>query len=679
MTTSVADSPGIDCAPPWLRTLLELESFRILTRRRVGRGELVGLLAVIGLAAWLRLGYPGVNSFAFDEARLSLIALEMARGGEFATVGMPSSARVPNMPAAAWLFAIPYSLSPDPMVATNMIALASLAAVVGVWWLARQWHPHAGLMAALLLAAHPYAVLYGRSIWAQNLLIPLTVLWLVAAHCAVIQKRFVWVGTTAFLTGFILQVHFAGAALVLAGGYVFLRFRWWRYPAAVITGGVLAALCAAPFILTPGAVTGLMGAAGGEAQIDLLAASIVPRLVVGVGWQYLLPGEVELPLVRVDAAIFNAGLSVVLVIFIGLMGVFGAASLFGVRVPAEDVETAKPNPHDRQPVPYLVELALVVLAAPLIFFTRHSTPIFIHYLLPVLPAVAVMVGWFVASRQRWLRLGTLIGVGILTLGWVGQLIRAFPVAAQQHTPNGMATPLGVLRDAAQVPASTRPMLYFTHGDNPDVDGEPAIFRALWWPRRDNTRIIDGRSVLILPPYAATMMFTERPFQAWEEMRESELLIDPADVPRRDGVEPFQVIPYDGETMPAGFMMLAQPVTFDHGGTLLGWRTYTVGPRARISTLWRSSGPIGQAVQQFHHLRTDSTPTGEPHRGSDVSVRGHLWQADDLVIVMGDFLDLSPGVAYTVEVGHYTLPDVQRISSDAGDVIRLGTVQFTFEP
>ena len=58
--------------------------------RRVSGVEWLALLAVLALAAALRLGWMGVNSFAFDEARLSLIALKMARGGEFASLGMPS-------------------------------------------------------------------------------------------------------------------------------------------------------------------------------------------------------------------------------------------------------------------------------------------------------------------------------------------------------------------------------------------------------------------------------------------------------------------------------------------------------------------------------------------------------------------------------------------------------------
>jgi 4-amino-4-deoxy-L-arabinose transferase-like glycosyltransferase len=43
--------------------------------------ELAGLALVLALAAVLRLGWPGVNSFGYDEARVSQLALQMARDG----------------------------------------------------------------------------------------------------------------------------------------------------------------------------------------------------------------------------------------------------------------------------------------------------------------------------------------------------------------------------------------------------------------------------------------------------------------------------------------------------------------------------------------------------------------------------------------------------------------------
>ena len=75
--------------------------------------EWIPLLFILALAAWLRLGWPGVNSFSFDEARVSHMALQMAREGRFAALGMQSSTGVPNFPAAVWLYALPFAITPD--------------------------------------------------------------------------------------------------------------------------------------------------------------------------------------------------------------------------------------------------------------------------------------------------------------------------------------------------------------------------------------------------------------------------------------------------------------------------------------------------------------------------------------------------------------------------------------
>jgi hypothetical protein len=51
------------------------------------RLEWVALISMIILAGVLRLGYPSVNSFASDEARVSLLALQTVRDGNLATNG----------------------------------------------------------------------------------------------------------------------------------------------------------------------------------------------------------------------------------------------------------------------------------------------------------------------------------------------------------------------------------------------------------------------------------------------------------------------------------------------------------------------------------------------------------------------------------------------------------------
>src|SRR5258708_12832066 len=97
----------------------------LLFRRTFGITTLewLALFAIVIVAALLRLGWAGTNSFAYDESTLSLLALRMVRGGQFASLGMVSSAGVPNPPAAVWMMSLPYLFSTDPLVATQFIGV----------------------------------------------------------------------------------------------------------------------------------------------------------------------------------------------------------------------------------------------------------------------------------------------------------------------------------------------------------------------------------------------------------------------------------------------------------------------------------------------------------------------------------------------------------------------------
>lgn len=89
--------------------------------KSIAKPELLALLAILLLAAGLRFAYPGVNSFAGDEAHISIDALRMARGGEFVMAGQDSSVGIPFFPASVWLFAIPYAGNnfPAPLLIEN--------------------------------------------------------------------------------------------------------------------------------------------------------------------------------------------------------------------------------------------------------------------------------------------------------------------------------------------------------------------------------------------------------------------------------------------------------------------------------------------------------------------------------------------------------------------------------
>jgi hypothetical protein len=120
-------------------------------------------------------------------------------------------------------------------------------------------------------------------------------------------------------------------------------------------------------------------------------------------------------------------------------------------------------------------------------------------------------------------------------------------------------------------------------------------------------------------------------------------------------------------------MMITPIPFADGTTLLGWRVRRVGDRLRVSTLWHADANTAPGTyQQFHHLRDQSG--GDPLAVSDVPLSRSTWRIGDRVIVIADFFNVAPGTAnLSLDIGHYTLPDLMRIplSDSADSLVTLG--------
>src|SRR5512136_2040 len=140
----------------------------IAARRRLGW---LGLAVILILAAVLRLGAPGITEFKRDEANLSHLALDMARGRVFPLLGIDSSVGIRNAPFSVYVIVPPFLLTSDPTLATLYIGLLGVVAVLLVYLLARRYYgPLAAVVAGLLYAVSPWAVVFSRKIWAQDFL-----------------------------------------------------------------------------------------------------------------------------------------------------------------------------------------------------------------------------------------------------------------------------------------------------------------------------------------------------------------------------------------------------------------------------------------------------------------------------------------------------------------------------
>ena len=635
--------------------------------------EAVALTGVLALAALLRLGWPGVNSFSFDEARLSLMALQMARQGEFARLGMQSSTGVPNFPAAVWIFALPYRFSADPLVATLFVALLGALAVLGLWWLVRRaWGAWAALTAAVLFAASPFAVLYSRSIWSQDLLPPLAVLWAVTGVAGVSQQKAWALAFHVFLAGFAFQVHYAGIALIPATLWLVVRYRLWRRWQAVLGGGVLAVLSAWPFVHTiwccaPGVQADLGRLWQRSAQTDVVAFRQLGQMSVGADWEWLLLGNQWVWNRSLSLTMDVASLAMAFLIGLGLVGLTWQAW--------RDAQDGK---QDWRSV--LTALTLVwALSAPLVFL-RSKTPVFPQYQLAVLPAFFVVAGSVTGLLKS--RRGSL---AVMALALAIAMVQAVPVArgvsvvAQQLTPGGLGTPLARPRAAVQSLMDDRPVVVHAHGDVPEFFGDAAGFSVLLWDYPH--RIVDGRSALLIPDESSHLLATFADLPAWVELGASNVGEEMHTFPRREGEPPYVALTVE-EAEPGSFVPV-EPLTLANGAQLKGWRVRLVDGHLRVTTYWKLLGPLSPAsCHQFNHLYSaQRIKEGEgPLAVHDVPLSSHAWQVGDTLVTWADFDRPAEAGPFWVDIGMYTWPDIQRspVQDRPGDPlapIRLGPFEY----
>lgn len=409
--------------------------------------ELAALFFVVGAAAFLRMGYPGVVEFKRDEAALSLVALDFLRTGNLPLLGIVSSVGIPNAPFNAYIMAIPYAFSSSPIVATQFIGLMNVGAVALAYGFLRRY---TGLFPALLagfaFAVSPWAVIFSRKIWAQDMLPLFIMAVLVSGIYGFVHGRR-W-GQMAFLPLLVItgQIHYGAFVigpvvvyLLWHGRHYLTRAFWWSI--------LLAGLPLVPYALgliradlfnldvLRNALGGSEGADGGV-QGGLFSTQVLRDTLLlfsGDGMHSLAgPGRFTDFLDRVPdvyplfyLVAFWILLSVVWLTYRG--------------VAADDKRRT------------LDQVLVIGIVFPIVIYTVNWTPFYIHYLIPIIPLGFIAGGLALHDVQRFITQQGRAVRYILTYSVTIVVIIVFALQTaltlqlldflkSEHTPGGFGVP-----------------------------------------------------------------------------------------------------------------------------------------------------------------------------------------------------------------------------------------------
>ena len=221
------------------------------------RRDLLSLVLILALATALRFGRSDVVEYFHDDAMLATLALELADGLRFPLTGILSSTGVPNSPVSVYLLAFPFSLSSDPAFVIHTVMLWNVIGATLLWLIARRYGgSRIALIAGLLYAVNPWAILFSRKIWAQELHTPIILFGLLLllygyweSHEGRRRKRCVYLAQAfslpVLLIGF--QFHFASWPLLLLIPIVLWLGRERVFAGALFAGITLSLIVILPY------------------------------------------------------------------------------------------------------------------------------------------------------------------------------------------------------------------------------------------------------------------------------------------------------------------------------------------------------------------------------------------------------------------------------------------------
>jgi hypothetical protein len=355
------------------------------------RAEWLALAGIIVLAAVLRLGMPGVVEFKRDEANLSALAYDMAHLKTFPLLGIDSSVGIPNAPVSVYLTAVPYIFSSDPTTATLYVGLLNVIAVGLTFALVRRYYgPWAATCAGVFYAVAPWGVIFSRKIWAQDMLPLFVVLTIGTGLLGFLEgKRWAqWLHLP--LLAFTGQIHYGAFVLIPASLFVIVagRKHWTRafFLSFLVTGLVVAPYAIGAIqssLLKPG-VLQKIGSTGDKPHTLTVSneALVETGIIISGADIHSLAGDKAY-------ADFLATVPNVYGFFdlLGILIFLGAFWLLIRTLWRRDSRS-------------IVDVTLLLwFCFPPLAYTITWTPMYIHYLIPLIPAAFIILG--VAMSDLW--------------------------------------------------------------------------------------------------------------------------------------------------------------------------------------------------------------------------------------------------------------------------------------
>lgn len=470
------------------------------------RGDALQLLLILVLAAAMRFGRIDLVEYFHDDAMLATLALDAVDRLRWPLTGILSSTGIPNSPASVYLLTVPFAVKADPRFAIHFVMLFNVIGVGLLWLMARMVaNSRVAFVAGLVYAINPWAVLYSRKLWAQDMHTPLILLGLILLLYGLwpgrvpgrSQRRVLLAqsfGLPVLL--FAIQFHFAAWSLLPA----VLLVLWFgrrrvRAPAAAVAV-ILSILVLLPYAMglaqtlerDPNRLSDAIGrstAAGSMSDLDPMRDVFL--LAAGVGLEtWLAPDQTE-QLASRHPPLLRDNYVLAIVAIAGVLACYRHS-------------------------PKLAAIVILWAFTPVLLLLPGWTPTYVHYLIPSLPALALLIAFGVDSvfqrldarpigrRLTWAALAGLLGLQVL------QWHSALDHVAERHVSYpGFTTPLSKLLPLRDRLRQADDVVMISQGMAWNLHHEVAVWDTLLWEDVTCVRTLIPEGYAVFPDHAFTVV------------------------------------------------------------------------------------------------------------------------------------------------------------------------------
>lgn len=448
------------------------------------------VVVLLGVAAVLRLGWPEISEFKRDEAQLYALALDVAEG-RWHWRGIGSSVGFPNSPISVYIFALPLLAWKSPLAATLWVGALNTLAVALAYLLARRYlGATAALVTLAVYAVAPWGVIFARKIWAQNLLPPFVLLYLLTGTLALAEGRRRWLAVHVLMLAVTAQIHYAAFTLFPVTALALWHYRQrvdWRM---VGVGAGLAALTTVPFavyLVGRGLSAPASDLSALPARLPIISGQAVEyAALLATGWQaYAITGaQVYADLLAIAPDLTAPGWWLLGLLLTGAVG-WGWQTWHTRRSPTFHA------------------LWLLGAVLPVLAFVPQVTPVYTHYFIHAMPLIYLLIGagfaavWSAWPRGRGL---ALMALAVSLAAHAGFNAVLWPLLANRATPGAFGLPLKHLLAVAEA-APPGAIILSADPDMPTVLGVLMPDKAPRFAQATTTAVFPAAGAVVLWPEA----------------------------------------------------------------------------------------------------------------------------------------------------------------------------------